>query len=64
MPAMYLKVEFMYIRDYFQVFPDDNVKLSFYLESAGNPRSVAIAYDAPPATPVCEPTRIADTIGC
>jgi len=42
-PSMYVKVSFKSVKDYFQIFPDDDVKITFYLSSKPNPSSVVIS---------------------
>lgn len=64
-PEMYVQLDFHAVQDYFQIFPEDRVKVSFYIEGDGNPRSVSISYDDVERTqPVCEPERVSDEIRC
>ena len=59
LPQMYLKVSFDTVKNFFQIFPDDKVKVSLYLEGQSNPKSIVVSpKDA--VTPVCEPTRVSD----
>lgn len=49
MPKLYVTLNIVSVKDYFQIFPQDKVKVSFYMEGEGNPRSIALAYRDPPA---------------
>lgn len=60
---MYVKVQFQGVADYFQIFSEDVVKVSLYIQGSANPKSVVLAPQKDEA-PVCEPTRVADTIEC
>ena len=63
LPQMYVKVTFESIFDYFQIFPDDRAKISFYPKGTSNPQSVVLSA-ADYVEPVCEPWRVADEIVC
>lgn len=44
-PKMYVQLDFFHVKDYFQIFPEDRVRVSFYIEGEGNPRSISLSYD-------------------
>ena len=55
-PMMYVRIGFMDIFDYFQIFPDDKARISFYMEGRGDPQSVVISpFMGPDAVIECEP---------
>ena len=65
LPQMYVKVSFYTVKDYFQIFADDKVKISLYLYGVTNPKSVVISVrETDPLVPVCEPERVSDQITC
>lgn len=61
--AMFVKVSFSWVKDYFQIFPNDKCKISLWLNSNDNPNSVVIS-SMDPVEPECDPYRVADEIYC
>jgi hypothetical protein len=62
-PYMWVQVDFHRVKDYFQIFPEDKARISFWKGEDGNPRSVTIS-PAEDMHHVCEPERAADEIIC
>jgi len=65
-PYMWVQVDFQRVKDYFQIFPEDKAKISFWkgdAPDAQNPRSVTIS-PAEDMEHICEPWRAADEIVC
>jgi len=62
-PYMWVQVDFHRVKDYFQIFPEDKAKISFYKGQDENPQSVTISpYED--VENVCDPDRAADEIIC
>lgn len=62
-PYMWVQVDFHRVKDYFQIFPEDKAKISFYKGQNDNPQSVTIS-PAEHQQGVCDPERAADEIIC
>ncbi len=43
---MYVKVTFDRVREYFQIFPEDKIKVTMFLNGDFNPSSVVFTSDA------------------
>ena len=62
-PYMWVQVDFHRVKDYFQIFPEDKARISFYKGQDQNPKSVTIS-PAEDMHHVCDPDRAADEIIC
>lgn len=60
---MWVQLSFRRVKDYFQIFPEDKARVSFWKGTDENPSSVVVSpYDA--VENICEPGRYADEIIC
>jgi len=62
-PYMWVQVDFHRVKDYFQIFPEDKARISFWKGEDENPSSVVISTFMD-AEDVCDPERAADEIIC
>lgn len=62
-PYMWVQVDFHRVKDYFQIFPEDKARVSFYKGTDNNPQSVTIS-PSEDMINVCDPLRAADEIIC
>jgi hypothetical protein len=62
-PYMWVQVDFHRVKDYFQIFPEDKARISFWKGTDLNPRSVTVS-PAEDMDHICDPWRAADEIVC
>lgn len=64
-PYMWVQIDFQRVKDYFQIFPEDKAKISFWKGNLASetPNSVTIS-PAEDMKHICEPWRAADEIIC
>ena len=60
---MYVKVSFDRVKYYFAIFPENEMKFSFYIEGEMDPRSIVISPLLDDGA-YCDPEKISDEMRC
>lgn len=63
-PSMWVQIDFHRVKDYFQIFPEDKAKISFYKNGEFESPSSVVVSPYEPVENICDPDRAADEIIC